>query len=94
MRPERNRLHNATNPYQGSYKKVLCVCSAGMLRAPTAAVVLSRPPYDFNTRAVGTDLGTALIPSISCTCTGRRRNCVHGLRARKTPGRAARQGGL
>ncbi len=36
----RNRWGNIDNPYQGSAKKVLCVCSAGMLRSPTAANVL------------------------------------------------------
>lgn len=57
-----NRLHNSTNPYQGSYKKVLCVCSAGLLRSPTAAWLLSQPPYNFNTRAVGVSVEYALIP--------------------------------
>lgn len=27
-----NRLGNADNPYQDRYKRVLCVCSAGLLR--------------------------------------------------------------
>lgn len=57
-----NRLHNSTNPYQGAYKKVLCVCSAGILRSPTAAWILSQPPYNFNTRAVGVSADYALIP--------------------------------
>lgn len=48
-----NRLGNSTNPFQGDFKKVLCVCSAGLLRSPTAAVVLSQPPYNYNTRAAG-----------------------------------------
>lgn len=48
-----NRLHNCKNPYQGEFKKVLCVCSAGLLRSPTAAVVLSQPPFNYNTRACG-----------------------------------------
>lgn len=56
----RNRLHNITNPYQGQAKKVLCVCSAGLLRSPTAAVVLQRE-YGFNTRAVGLTKEYALI---------------------------------
>jgi len=56
-----NRLHNCTNPNQGSYKKVLCVCSAGLLRSPTAANVL-HTEFGFNTRAVGVDKGHALIP--------------------------------
>lgn len=56
-----NRIHNATNPYQGKTKRVLCVCSAGLLRSPTAAVVLSQEPYNLNTRAAGLDEGHALI---------------------------------
>lgn len=57
-----NRKHNAHNPNQGSYKRVLVVCSAGLLRSPTAAWVLSNEPFNFNTRACGTDVGHALIP--------------------------------
>ena len=57
-----NRLANCTNPYQGDYKKVLCVCSAGLLRSPTAALVLSQKPYNFNTRAAGLQDDFALIP--------------------------------
>lgn len=59
---EMNRKYNARNPYQGKYKHVLCVCSAGLLRSPTAAWVLSNDPYNFNTRAAGIDTGHALIP--------------------------------
>jgi predicted protein tyrosine phosphatase len=58
----RNRLNNTFNEYQGKHKKVLCVCSAGVLRSPTAAAILSSPPYNFNTRAVGTSEEYALIP--------------------------------
>jgi predicted protein tyrosine phosphatase len=50
------------NSYQGNSKKVLCVCSCGVLRSPTAAEVLSRDPYNFNTRSCGTDTSFALIP--------------------------------
>ena len=57
-----NRLANCTNRYQGKYKRVLCVCSAGLLRSPTAALVLSQEPYNFNTRAAGLDEAFALIP--------------------------------
>lgn len=57
-----NRLWNVKNPHQGAFKKVLCVCSAGLLRSPTVAWILSNPPYNFNTRAVGLDEGHALIP--------------------------------
>lgn len=48
-------LRIAANPYQGNYKRVLCVCSAGILRSATAAVVLSQEPYNYNTRAVGVE---------------------------------------
>ena len=48
-----NRIANSTNPFQKDYKRVLCVCSAGLLRSPTAAYVLSQAPYNYNTRAAG-----------------------------------------
>lgn len=48
-----NRLANVSNRFQGDTKKVLCVCSAGLLRSPTIAVVLSQEPYNYNTRAAG-----------------------------------------
>jgi predicted protein tyrosine phosphatase len=57
-----NRLANANNRYQGTYKRVLCVCSAGLLRSPTAALVLSQEPYNFNTRAAGLTPEFALVP--------------------------------
>lgn len=57
-----NRLANASNPYQGHMKKVLCVCSAGLLRSPTIAWILSNPPFNFNTRAAGNSKEYALIP--------------------------------
>lgn len=57
-----NRKHNCKNIYQGDYKRVLCVCSAGLLRSPTAALVLSREPFNFNTRSVGLVTDFALIP--------------------------------
>lgn len=57
-----NRMANLKNPYQGKHKKVLCVCSAGLLRSPTAAVVLAAEPYNHNTRACGHNQEYALIP--------------------------------
>lgn len=62
-----NRLHNCNNPHQGNELRVLCVCSAGLLRSPTAAVVLNRE-YDYNTRACGVDAGHALIPIDDVLC--------------------------
>lgn len=57
-----NRLANCQNPYQGKFKKVLVVCSAGLLRSPTAAFVLSQEPFNFNTRAAGVETEFALVP--------------------------------
>ena len=56
-----NRLANTHNHYQGDAKRVLCVCSAGLLRSPTAAFVLSQEPFGFNTRAAGIAEDFALI---------------------------------
>ena len=47
------------NPYQGMDKKVLFVCSAGILRSATAARIYGRK---YNTRCAGTGLQYALIP--------------------------------
>ena len=50
------------NAYQGSHKKVLTVCSAGCLRSPTAAHILSSEPWNFNTRCAGTSEEYAIVP--------------------------------
>ena len=55
-----NRMHNASNPNQTKAKRVLCVCSAGLLRSPTMANVLHKE-FGWNTRAVGCSLDYALI---------------------------------
>ena len=47
------------NPYQGSDKRVLFVCSVGMLRSATAARIYAKK---YNTRAAGSDQVEALIP--------------------------------
>ena len=57
----RNRLGNCHNMYQGGSKRVLTVCSAGLLRSPTTAWVLSNAPWNFNTRACGYNDEYALI---------------------------------
>lgn len=57
-----NRIANSANQFQGSAKRVLCVCSAGLLRSPTTAVILSQEPYNYNTRAAGIVEDFALIP--------------------------------
>jgi len=56
-----NRFHNVANPNQGTAKRVLCLCSAGLLRSPTIANVLHKM-YGYNTRAAGVHTEYALIP--------------------------------
>jgi len=47
-----NALWNCKNPYQGKYKRVLTVCSAGLLRSPTIAWYI-QSVSDYNCRAAG-----------------------------------------
>lgn len=47
------------NPYQGTDKKVLFVCSAGILRSATGARMYA---HKYNTRNCGSHLDMALIP--------------------------------
>ena len=56
----RERIGNASNQYQGKYKRVLAVCSGGLLRSPTIAHTLASDPYNYNTRSVGTNIDYAL----------------------------------
>lgn len=60
MSSDFNRLGNCKNHYQGSSKRVLCVCSAGLLRSPTIAAIL-HTAFDYNTRSAGSDDEFALI---------------------------------
>lgn len=46
-----NALYNCKNPFQGKEKKILTVCSAGLLRAPTIAWFLGQ--HGYNTRSCG-----------------------------------------
>ena len=59
-----NRIWTSSNIHQqyDKYKRVLCVCSAGLLRSPTTAVILAGEPFNFNTRAAGAEEDYALIP--------------------------------
>lgn len=61
IKGKRNQLANVGNRFQTEAKKVVVVCSAGLLRSPTAANVL-HIKFGFNTRAVGVDKEFALIP--------------------------------
>ncbi len=59
---KRNQLGVVQNAYQGRHRRVLTVCSAGCLRSPTAAHILSSPPWNYNTRCAGTSLEYAIVP--------------------------------
>ena len=61
IKGNKNQLANVGNKFQGKAKKVLCICSAGLLRSPTVANVLHKE-FGFNTRAVGACKQFALIP--------------------------------
>ena len=56
----RNQMHNICNPFQGKEKKVLTVCSAGLLRSATLQNMLIKE-YGYNVRNCGTE-DYALIP--------------------------------
>lgn len=57
----RNQLYNINNIHQGTTKKVLTVCSAGLLRSATLQNFLIRE-YGYNVRNCGTVESYALIP--------------------------------
>jgi len=57
-----NQLANSQNPFQGKAKRVLCICSAGLLRSPTAALVLHKE-FGYNTRSAG--IGDSALVSVS-----------------------------
>ena len=57
----RNTQGVCFNYYQGEAKRVLTVCSASVLRSPTAAVVLNQE-YGYNTKAAGVSLEYAIVP--------------------------------
>lgn len=57
----RNQLYNIHNEWQGEIKKVLTVCSAGLLRSATMQNMLIKE-FGFNVRNCGTHEAYALIP--------------------------------
>lgn len=57
----RNQLYNIHNAFQGNIKKVLTVCSAGLLRSATLQNMLIKE-YGYNVRNCGTAEEYALIP--------------------------------
>jgi predicted protein tyrosine phosphatase len=61
IKTTRNQEYNIHNEFQGKTKKVLCVCSAGLLRSATLQNTLIRE-YGYNVRNCGTEESYALIP--------------------------------
>ena len=61
IKSTRNSHATAMNPYQGSSKRVLTVCTAGVLRSQSTARVLGEM-YGYNTRSCGIDETYSLIP--------------------------------
>lgn len=62
------RSANAKNSFQGPWPRVLTVCSAGLLRSPTLAWVLSNEPYNCNVRPAGSHHEYALVPIDQVLC--------------------------
>jgi predicted protein tyrosine phosphatase len=58
---KRNQLSNVNNPYQGNQPRVLCLCSAGLLRSATIADILVKTGK-YNVRNAGCSAEYALIP--------------------------------
>lgn len=52
MTIRQNAMWNCKNPHQGKYKRVLTICSAGLLRSPTIAWYI-QSVSDYNCRAAG-----------------------------------------
>lgn len=61
IKASRNQAFNVHNQFQGTTKKVLTVCSAGLLRSATLQNILIRE-YGYNVRNCGTIEAYALIP--------------------------------
>lgn len=62
-----NQRFNVHNKYQGNTKKVLTVCSAGLLRSATLSNFLVKE-YGYNVRNCGTVESYALIPISEALC--------------------------
>lgn len=61
IKATKNQLCNVSREFQGSTKKVLTVCSAGLLRSATLQNFLIKE-YGYNVRNCGTVDSYALIP--------------------------------
>jgi predicted protein tyrosine phosphatase len=61
IKSTKNQIYNVSNRYQGLTKKVLTICSAGLLRSATLQNLLIKE-YGYNVRNCGTVESYALIP--------------------------------
>lgn len=61
IQSKRNQIANADNRFQGTDKRVLCLCSAGLLRSATIADILVKTGK-YNVRNAGCAQEYALIP--------------------------------
>lgn len=61
IQSRRNQIANAANRFQGTQKRVLCLCSAGLLRSATIADILVKTGK-YNVRNAGCSQEYALIP--------------------------------
>ena len=61
IQSKRNQIANADNKFQGKDKRVLCLCSAGLLRSATIADILVKTGK-YNVRNAGCSQEYALIP--------------------------------
>ena len=75
IRSTRNATGNAGNVHQGNQPRILCVCSAGLLRSATMADILVKSGK-YNVRNCGTALDYALIPLSSALLQWADKICV------------------
>lgn len=61
IKSQRNQIANSANRFQGPQKRVLCLCSAGLLRSATMADILVKTGK-YNVRNAGCSQEYALIP--------------------------------
>ena len=61
IQSKRNQIANADNRFQGKDERVLCLCSAGLLRSATIADILVKTGK-YNVRNAGCSQEYALIP--------------------------------
>lgn len=61
IKSKHNQIANSSNRFQGTQKRILCLCSAGLLRSATIADILVKSGK-YNVRNAGCSDEYALIP--------------------------------